>query len=779
MPVQLSRRWFDINRTSELHALGRLRRALVIVAISYGYFIISFGLWRRGSEVPQLTKVIFLVSLVGALVGLALSKIDAGLWTMIASLTITTFYFVVDSEVKIAWIQLSVLVAIITLAIVFLYIGKDFWMTITFVALLSLLNFLGYFFEATSLLRSGSFLGRGSISSLMILSTGLYALYGWNLMIKRAKENDERMSSLLSNIEMLERTQISQKYWRDLVIRVHETTLNTIRSLLTLRDKPLESFRDIVEKSLSQSGSMMSRAQERRSGSVIGSIRAGIAGAALEENVRIISKGINLHLDPQIAQAVERAVREALRNAVEHAHAKNIEVHWRTITQKIEEVSEHERGRVMISIHDDGLPSTNQKFGGIGTSLVMTKSIRDLGGSLEIERGIPGEHGGTIVRIEVPSVVEPLRSGAVDFPSFRAVDLGRYMALLTLFGPAITGIYFFPLLGVWWPGQWVSRALGFMCLAYLLYRTFIKVKKMGWIESIALSIGLLGIIFFLDLNPLTCESAQPIQWIFNSVVYGLFIIFLWGRWQITLLSYPIFLYLIAPMHDLVPQDCNFIFNFPILNTLFSFLFVAVVFTIVYKTFEKVESYQDSRRNKNSEIVSEIEKSDAAFEKILELDTLAQKIIREMVHTGGVMDTLSEHSLRRIDSQLRAEIQIDPVASSGFTLLAAEFVNVVVARNHWIDVRSIHGDEDGRPVPDLVRNRFMAIAEDLPNSSSIQVVVTEGHAEISLRSPGLVPESVKKLKSLLEKFDDQDLSVELSVSSGEEYVLIIRRKRASQ
>lgn len=762
-----------------MHALGRLRRALVIVAISYGYFIISFGLWRRGSEVPQLTKVIFLVSLVGALVGLALSKIDAGLWTMIASLTITTFYFVVDSEVKIAWIQLSVLVAIITLAIVFLYIGKDFWMTITFVALLSLLNFLGYFFEATSLLRSGSFLGRGSISSLMILSTGLYALYGWNLMIKRAKENDERMSSLLSNIEMLERTQTSQKYWRDLVIRVHETTLNTIRSLLTLRDKPLESFRDIVEKSLSQSGPMMSRAQERRSGSVIGSIRAGIAGAALEENVRIISKGINLHLDPQIAQAVERAVREALRNAVEHAHAKNIEVHWRTITQKIEEVSEHERGRVMISIHDDGLPSTNQKFGGIGTSLVMTKSIRDLGGSLEIERGIPGEHGGTIVRIEVPSVVEPLRSGAVDFPSFRAVDLGRYMALLTLFGPAITGIYFFPLLGIWWPGQWASRALGFMCLAYLLYRTFIRVKKMGWIESIALAICLLGIIFFLDLNPLTCESAQPIQWIFNSVVYGLFIIFLWGRWQITLLSYPIFLYLIAPMHDLVPQDCNFIFNFPILNTLFSFLFVAVVFTIVYKTFEKVESYQDSRRNKNSEIVSEIEKSDAAFEKILELDTLAQKIIREMVHTGGVMDTLSEHSLRRIDSQLRAEIQIDPVASSGFTLLAAEFVNVVVARNHWIDVRSIHGDEDGRPVPDLVRNRFMAIAEDLPNSSSIQVVVTEGHAEISLRSPGLVPESVKKLKSLLEKFDDQDLSVELSVSSGEEYVLIIRRKRASQ
>jgi two-component sensor histidine kinase len=729
--------------------------------------------------VPQQTKVIFILSVFGAFLGLLFSKRDAGLWTMIASLAIATFYFVIDPYVRIEWIQLSVLVTIISLGVVFLYLDRNIWLTLLFIGLLPTLNFLGYLSEATSLLRSGSFLGRGSISSLMVLSTGLYALYGWNQMIKRAKMNDEQMQSLLTNIEMLERSQSSQKYWRELVIRVHETTLNTIRSLLTLRDKPLDSFREVIDKTLSQSVSMMSRAQERRSGSVIGAIRAGIDGAALEEKVRIISQGVNLHLDSEVAEAIERAVHEALRNAVEHAQAKNIEIHWRTTTQQMTEVHQREQGRVVISIRDDGSSSTNQKFGGIGTSLVMAKSIRDLGGSLEINRGVQPGEGGTVVRIEVPTVVQSVRSGVIDFPSFSAVDLGRYMALLTLFGPAITGIYFFPLLGMWWPGHWISRVLGFACLSYLLYRAFIRVKQMGWSESIGLALGLLGIIFFLDLNPLTCESAQPIQWIFNSVVFGLFLIFLWGKWQVTVLAYPIFIYLIAPMHNLVPQECNFIINFPLLNTLFSFLFVAVIFTVVYKTFEKVENFQELRRAKNSILVSEIEKNDAAFEKILELDTFAQKNIREIVGSGGLLNSSNEHSLRRIDAQLRAEIQIDPIGSSGFTLLAVEFVQHVVDRNHWLDVRSIHGDEDSRPLPELIRNRFMAIAEDLRNGSSIQVIVGEEHAEISLRSRGEVPESVAKLKQIVESLKDSELSLELSVSSSEEFVLIMRRKRSSQ
>ena len=158
---------------------------------------------------------------------------------------------------------------------------------------LAIFNLLAHYFGATSLLRSGSFLGRGSISSLMVLTTGLFALYGWKRMLENARLNDERIQSLVSDIEALEKSQESQKHWRDLVIRVHETTLNTIRSILTLKDTPIEELQLGIEQSLRQDRALMSKAQERRSGSVIGAIRAGIDNAAVREKVRIISQGVN------------------------------------------------------------------------------------------------------------------------------------------------------------------------------------------------------------------------------------------------------------------------------------------------------------------------------------------------------------------------------------------------------------------------------------------------------------------------------------------------------
>ena len=253
------------------------------------------------------------------------AKRENALRTMIVTLFLVTLYLVLDPFVTINWMQLSVLVAIISLAIVFLQWKGKIQNTILLISLLALFNFLAYYFEAISLLRSGSFLGRGTISSLMILSTGSYAAYGWRRMVQRADFNDLRMKTISDDIENLEKSQESQKIWRELVVRVHETTLNTIRSLITLKDVPIETLRRDIESSISLDKSLMNRAQERRSGSLIGSIRAGIDGAAPQEKVRIVSQGVNLHLDAAISDVVERVVREALRNSIEHAKAKNIE----------------------------------------------------------------------------------------------------------------------------------------------------------------------------------------------------------------------------------------------------------------------------------------------------------------------------------------------------------------------------------------------------------------------------------------------------------------------
>lgn len=769
----------SIHRTSEVVALIRLRRSLVIVAISYGYFLLAFALWRRGAELPPITQAVVILGAIIAVAGVVLARREIGLWLMTASLAIVTIYLVVDPFVTIAWFQLSVLIAIISLAVVFLFIERTWMLTISILVSLALFNFVAYFSAPVSLLRSGSFLGRGAVSTLMIASTSIYALYGWNRMLMRARSNDIKMTNLQAEIKMLEKSQESQKLWRNLVIRVHETTLNTIRSLLTLKDTPIQNLRSAIENSFQQDRSIMRKAQERRSGSVIAAIRAGIDSAALQERVRIISQGVNLHLEAQVAETIERVVREALRNAVEHAAASTIEIQWRTSIDRTQSAGERECGRVQITITDDGSLPVASKSGGIGTSLVMAKSIRELGGTFTISTRDELTGAGAVVKLDVPTFVRDIDGGAVDFPSYSAIDLGRYMALLTLFGPAMTGVFFFPILGIWWSGQWISQAIGFIALLYLLITTFIRMKRLGWIESTVTAIGLLSIIHFLQLDPLTCTQSQPFQWVINSSVYGLFIILLWGKWQITVVAYPIFLYLVAPFHDLIPQECNFIFNFPILNTLFSFLFVAVVFILVYKSFERVETFRDSRKVKNLELVSEIERSDAAFEKILELDATAQQIIRELLEHTGPLSSDSQNSLRRIDARLRAEIQIDPVSSSGLTILARAFVNRVTEQNRWMEVRSIHGDEDAREIPPVIRERFFAVTGDVPNGSSIQVIVDDGYAELSLRCGSAIPDSVRDLQKTVQVIQDPEIAVFVHPQSQQEYILVLRREKLSR
>jgi two-component sensor histidine kinase len=752
---------------------------LILVVVSYGYFLIGFALWRRGAEIPEVTKLIIGISLLFTALGAISILKKFGVLLMISSFAAMTLYLVIDPFVTVAWIQLSVLVAIITLAVAFSHQGRYLSWTISALVALSLFNFLSYYFEATSLLRSGSFMARGAISSTMIISTSIYSLYGWRRMMDRVRGNQSQTQALLSQIESMENARASQKTWRELVIGVHEGTLNTIRSLLTIRYTNAEELRAAVDRSLNRDRATISQAREQRTGSVIGSIRAGIDGAALEAKVKISSQGVNLQLAPEVARTVERVVREALRNAIDHAQAKSIEIAWRTTTEAGLVAGEQERGSLSLTISDDGRSDSPNRAAGIGTTFIMTKAIKDFGGSISFESREASGALGTIVRLELPTTALNRSVASQELRSFSASDLGRYMALLTLFGPAMTGVIFFPLLGIWWPGQFLTQIFGFASLLYILFVTFIRERRLGWIESALASIALLFVIQFLNLGSLDCVSSQPFQWVINSVVYGLFIIFLWGKWQVALIGYPVFLYLITPLHALVPQSCNYVINFALLNTLFSFLFVALIFALVYKTFEQVESFRESRIKKSDNLQSEIQENSRSIDRILDLDARAQLKIRALSESEVPLSKENENSLRMVESELRAEIQANPADSGGLTLLARDFVSESLAEGRWIDVRSIHGDSEHVQTPSEISRGFLAIASEVVSGSSIQVVVNEVYVELLLHCLSPVPESVKKFASIVDELEIPEFSCVVNSAGDDEFTLLLRREKRSR
>ena len=693
---------------------------------------------------------------------------------MICGFTLYAIYVVFDPQVEVPWMQLSVLCAILSISVAFMSDKESYWKNVFLISFIALFNFWSYFTSAKSLLASGSFLGRGSISSFMVFSTGIFVIIGWRKMLANAGISDQRVQALMEKLEKLQKSQEKQKNWRQLVVRIHETTLNTLRSLIAMREVAIETLKDELKATVKKNQSSISNAQETRAGSVISAIRSGIDSANYEKKIKIISKGVNLHLESDIFDVVERIVRESLRNAITHGQANFVEVHWRTVSEPQRTIGERERGILFLEISDDGELRTQPTQVGIGTHLVMASSVEQLGGKFKL---MEDSGRGRVIRVELPTSISSDRYELELVKPTSAIELGKYMALLTLFGPAMTGIIFFPMMGIWWPGQLLTQILGFVAQITLFYISFVKMKRMGWLASISLAILLLLSLQMINVGPLTCTSAQPIQWIFNITVYGLFIIMLGGKWQVTAVSYPIFLFMARDFSPLVPNSCNFIFAFPLINTLMSFLFVWIVFYVVYKSLETVENSQLKRIGETTDLIESLEGRDRAYQRVLELDERAQDLFITLSEKSGKLQDEDVLSLRKLDSELRAQLQIEPTISSGLTVLASDFISKALDSNRWLEVKSIHGDEDERPIPEEFREKFFDFARDIPSGSTIHVVVGPENAQLSLTCKGTPPDSLLAFKESADRIEQSGLKVLITNQSLEnQYVVTISRPR---
>lgn len=697
---------------------------------------------------------------------------------MVGIFALYVIYTVLDPLAEHPWMQVSVLTAILSISLAFGTTLEKYRLNVSMIFLVSLFNFWAYYKEFPSLLQSGSFLARGSISSFMVLSTGLFIVVGWRKMLKNAAENDLQVREMLAKLERLRESQEVQKMWRELVVRIHETTLNTLRSIIAMPNVSMSEIKNEIEDSVRKNRRLISHAEERRAGSVISAIRAGIDSAQLKEKIRISSKGINLHLETEVFEVIERLIRETLRNAVMHGKAKHLEINWETKSNPQLAIGSREEGTLSLEISDDGKQWEESAQRGIGTQLVMMKSVENLGGTLDFYMD---SERGQVVRAIVPTIPDKSNEEEAVSPT-NAVNLGRYMALLTLFGPAMTGLVFFPLLNLWWPGQYLSQLIGLVAQSLLLYLTFMKARRLGWIASVTLALLLLATVYFIDVGPLTCVTAQPVQWLFNITVYGLFIIMLGGKWQVTAFSYPIFLLLAAKFSPLVPNACNYIFAFPLINTLLSCFFVLLVFYVVYKTIEKVENYQEKKIGETSELIETLESRERFYRRILQLDESAQELLLTISKKNGVLDEKEIISLRKIDAELRAELQIEPTASSGLTILASEFIAKAISCNRWLEVKSIHGDEEPIPIPEVIREKFLAFASDVPSGSTIHVVVRPDTVALSLACSGKPPESLLSLQQSASGFKTSDMDISITqqrfdIDSKNQYVLTISRGKA--
>lgn len=264
-----------------------------------------------------------------------------------------------------------------------------------------------------------------------------------------------------------------------------------------------------------------------------------------------------------------------------------------------------------------------------------------------------------------------------------------------MIGQVGVGIPFFMFLSYWWDGVNFLSAVGLLTCSftcYLLYRE----KRIDWLASSVVAILCIVTMAATPVIAYTCTTGLPLHYILTSTGYTLAMLLVWGRWQISLLGYGVWLYFANDLFRTVPWECRFIVRLPISAIIFLFPFGIFLIWISFKGFAKFSKSETEIALRNLMLAEEQSKLNVALENISELNNSAVTKILDVISEVESTSKLSDEGyfkLHQLDSQLRTQIQLDPLGVGTLTNLAAKMADAAVASGSWLNVRALYGDSE--------------------------------------------------------------------------------------
>jgi hypothetical protein len=254
----------------------------------------------------------------------------------------------------------------------------------------------------------------------------------------------------------------------------------------------------------------------------------------------------------------------------------------------------------------------------------------------------------------------------------------------------------------------------------------------------------------------------------------------WGRWQISLIGYVVWLYFANELFRTVPWECRFIVRLPISAIIFLFPFGIFLIWISFKGFAKFSKSETEIAQRNLLLVEEQSKLNLALQNISELNNSAVSKILDVISEVESTSKLSDEGsfkLHQLDSQLRTQIQLDPLGVGTLTNLAAKMAEASVAGGSWLNVRALYGDTQIFTLPEKVESTFTQFACEVSAGSSIQVLASGGETTMSMRVLGASLSEVKsRFDSILEEMTESEIEFLLEENTDENEVVLLLTKK---
>ena len=765
---------------SEESAFINLSRSFISVLCGYSWAILVIGFAFFHEGIPNPIKLAFFLLLALYIFGIVKSSKEYGRWLMPFSLIILIGIIVFYPGKTVSWIWLNSIVSTVLVSLGILANRKRIVVIMTIQFMVLIFNYYSYFIVSEAVLKTGNTLSRGL---LLVIQQSIFIFavsFNWRKEFSAAQDRDKERVVFLGNLITRERQKNLSELWQKNSIKIHAVTLNTIRSILKLSDNDLRNvlpeIKQILLKEENDRGTYFLK------GNLIAAVRAGISSAKSSLHITVRAEGENIKISRRISEVITNALEELISNAQQHAGAKNLVISWSVVREPQELIFKNnsENAIIKIGITHDGTTPNVKTLPGLGTTLVIEKEILSVGGTVNFALS---DVGSQVISWSIPSTTNDFEAILDKPPKSLAVEKTRLFYAITMIGQIGVGIPFFMFLSFWWGGVKFLSAVGLLTCSFTCYLLYRK-KRIDWLASSVVAILCIVTMAATPVIAYTCTTGLPLHYILTSTGYTLAMLLVWGRWQISLLGYAVWLYFANDLFRTVPWECRFIVRLPISAIIFLFPFGIFLIWISFKGFTKFSKSEKEIAQRNSLVVEEQSKLNSALENISELNNSAVTKILEVISEVESTSSLSGQGtlkLQQIDSQVRTKIQLDPLGVGTLTDLAAKMAEAAVANNSWLNVRALYGDSQQFELSEKVESTFIKFAREITAGSSIQVLSTGGDTTLSMRIDGVSLADINLIfKNLSDELEQSELEFILEENTEEgadqkEVVLLLTKK----
>jgi len=236
--------------------------------------------------------------------------------------------------------------------------------------------------------------GVGAYATLVLALLGIWLT--WWFLQQRAVRADEQDFTRLRAVEREAEAAREIESWRAEVVRVHETTLNTIRWMLMPQQVNRVSLRD----HLAQERLLHPRLIPPRTATVTtDDVLARVRTRSQVRAVLAVAPGCPaLPIEPDCVGPLEAALVEIVRNAVGHGGATAMTVRGSLVG-----------GQPVLRLHSDGAPPArgwlDAATPGLGVGRILTADLAAVGVTVDLDSGSPTSGAGTTYTLRLPAPV--------------------------------------------------------------------------------------------------------------------------------------------------------------------------------------------------------------------------------------------------------------------------------------------------------------------------------------------------------------------------------------